>query len=312
MKINELLTEEELTEYGVWQAVKDIGTLGLNRLGGTLAKGSRTSPQKIDPVKIPKSVSQSQAQARAGAQYGNTIISKLGFTKDSWVGKLRQDMMAKAIRRKGLKAHNDAVVNNMKVATEAQSRISNLGLTAFTSAFFLYGVYDYLMSRWALDENDPNYENEIRKLNGEFILSFLIPRVFGAGLKLSSKIVTGLIKLTGHPRAAEMVRRWGGHVAKVGEAAALAFLQTDKGKEWLGQSILYVLARDYIGTGAEWLINLGKEYLPRVAAGAVGAVQGTSDYMSGKKDTTKDPDVDAYRNTDRPGTITKMMDPNYK
>jgi hypothetical protein len=299
MKLNELITEQEIAEWGM-------------NLAKNLFKGARTTPQKIDPVPIPKPINSKAAQARAGAQYGDTIISKLGFSKDSWVGKLRQNMMAKAIQRKGLKAHNDAVINNMKVATEAQARISNLGLTAFTTTLFLYGVYDYLMARWTLDENDPNYENEIKKLNGEFLLSFLIPRVIGAGLKLTSKMVTGIIKLTGHPRAAEMVRRWGGHVAKVGEAAALAFFQTDKGKEWLAESTLYIIARDFIGSGIEWLIDLGKEYLPRVAAGVTGAVQGTSDYMSGEKDATKDPGVDAYAKTDRPGTITKAMDPNYK
>ena len=184
----------------------------------------------------------------------------------------------------------------MAVATDRQNKFANLGMSIFTGTVFLYGLNDYFQARSALDENDPNYDKQINQLNGEFIASFLVPRILGAGLKWTSAGISKLIKMTGNPRAAEMVRRWGGHVARVGEAAALAFLQTDKGKKWLTDLIGETIG--IIGAGAEILIDIGKEAVELVKDIATGKVFSMPKFG------------DAYANTQFPGSVTKTFEPS--
>jgi len=105
MKLNELLTEEELDEFIIPLAAIGTGKLigaGARALGG-LWRGSRTLPANVSRVPIPKIPGQVAAQRQAAQQYAGTWWNKIGFSKNSTVGKWRIDSMKKAIIRQGEK-----------------------------------------------------------------------------------------------------------------------------------------------------------------------------------------------------------------
>jgi hypothetical protein len=289
MKVNELLSETEIDE------VLGAAFKGLWNAGASLMRGSRAAPGIRQAVKITKPIGKQQALRQATGQFNRSMLNKLGVSPNSWLGKARIESIAASLQRKGLKKFHNDVANNMAVATDTQNKFADLGMRIFTGGMFLYGLNDYLQARSALDENDPNYQEKLHQLNGEFITSFIVPKILGAGLKWTSAGISKLIKMTGNPRAAEMARRWGGHVARVGEAAALTFLQTDKGRKWLTD--LMGEAMGIIGAGAEMLIDLGK-----TVANSVG------DLVTGK--AFQMPNFgDAYAGTKHAGSVTKTFEP---
>ena len=308
MKLNELLTEEELDEFIIPLAAIGTGKLigaGARALGG-LWRGSRTLPANVSRVPIPKIPGQVAAQRQAAQQYAGTWWNKIGFSKNSTVGKWRIDSMKKAIIRQGEKNHQAAIVNNMQAATAAQEKLANLGVSFATTASLLYGTYDYLMSRWALDPKDPNYEEQLAKLNGEFIMGLIMPKVVGAIGKVGSKTIAKMIQATGFPRAAEVSRRWLGHVARVGEVAAMAWFRTDAGKKWFAETFPVIMGLfTSAGYALEKVIEFGKEVIDK---GPIGAIGGALDKIKNKL-----PKVgDAYRYTDRPGTVSNLSLPAFE
>jgi hypothetical protein len=309
MKINDLLTEEELDEViGTLAAGAAIGTgkligAGARALGG-LWRGSRTLPANVSRVPIPKIPGQVAAQRQAAQQYAGTWWNKIGFSQNSTVGKWRIDSMKKAIIRQGAKNHQAAIVNNMQAATAAQEKLANLGITIATTASVLYGTYDYLMSRWALDPKDPNYEEQLAKLNGEFIMGLIMPKVVGAIGKIGSKTIAKMIQATGFPIAAEVSRRWLGHVARVGEVAAMAWFRTDAGKKWFAETFPVIMGLfTSAGYALEKVIEFGTEAVQGIATMAKGAVN----YFTGKG-LPGGGFADPFDKTDRPKTITKSFD----
>lgn len=267
MKIDHLLTEEELQEFlGIGTA---LGAIGRGAAG--LMRGARTVPLNIGKTAIPKVPGQVAATRQAANQYAGTWWNKLGFSQNSTVGKWRINSMAKAIQKRGLQAHKSAIMQNMQAATAAQEKIANLGLSIASKGFFLYATYDYLMSRWALDPNDPNYEEQLAKLNGEFIMGFIMPKVVGALGKVSSKVIGKMIQATGFPRAGEVARRWLGHVARVGEVAAMAWFRTDAGKKWFAETFPAVMGLfKAAGYALESVIQFGKDVVDKGLGAAVG------------------------------------------
>jgi hypothetical protein len=308
MKLNELLNQSENQELDEFI----LPGLGLAARGaGMLFRGARNIPKNIPKVPVPRVPTNAGASRLATAQYNQGLVNKLGFSKDSAVGKWRIQSMSKAIQKRGIKARDQAIYQNMQAATAIQDKMANLGLKIVGTTTFLYSVYDYLMSRWALDPNDPGYNDQLTKLNGEFLMGFIVPKVIGGIGKITSGLVGGLMKMTGLPKAGEMVARWGRHVARVGEAAALVFLRTDEGKKWFAQTFASAMGLfTDAGYALEGLFKGASDVASDVADVASDFAKdpkGTADRMVDKVKSKLPKVHDAYADTPFPGSVTKMV-----
>lgn len=256
MKLKELVTEEELNEF----APLIMPALGLAaRAGMGLMRGAQVAPA-VGRAVVPKVANATRAGRMAQVQFGRSMLSKLGVSKNSWLGKQRISQIQNSIQRKGLKAHNDAVAKNLAVANAAKDRVANLGLVVTNSLLLAEGFHDYLMARDALDPNSPTYQEDLNRLTGEFVMGFLVAKFIGTGLKLTGKGLTKLLSGTSaSPKTREAVRLWSGLLARVGEAGALAmFMNNDKAKAALAYVFGGMLTNvgDIVNKGAEMLISL--------------------------------------------------------
>jgi hypothetical protein len=295
MKLNELLNEsenEELDEF-------ILPALGLAARGvGMLFRGARNIPKNIPKIPVPRVPTNASATRLATAQHNQSWVNKLGFSKDSTIGKWRIQSMSKAIQKRGIKARDEAIYNNMQAATAVQDKMANLGLKIVGTTTFFYSAYDYLMSRWALDPDDPNYNDQMAKLNGEFLMGFIVPKVIGGMGKITSGLVGKLMKMTGLPKAGEMAARWGRHVSRIGEAAALVFLRTDEGKKWFAQTFAAAMGL-FVDAG------YALEPLFKFASDVIKDPKGAMNDLVSK---IKLPKVhDAYAGTPFAGSVTKMV-----
>ena len=295
MKVNELLSEDELDE--IVAPLVSLGAMAAKGVGA-LMRGAKNTPKDISKVPVPSVPTTKQATKIAKQQYKDSWLNKLGFSKNSTVGKWRIDSMTKAVQKRGMKEKAKAIQHNMEVATSIQDKMANLGLSVVSTGFFFYATYDYLMSRWALDPNDPNYDAQLSKLNGEFLMGFIVPKVIGSIGKISSGLVGGLMKMTGLPKAGEMAARWGRHVSRVGEVAAMAWLRTDAGKKWFAQTFAAAMG---LFTDAGYAL----EGLFKLVSDVVKDPEGAVKDLWGK---IKLPKVhDAYAGTSAAGSVTKMV-----
>jgi hypothetical protein len=264
MKLNELLNEEELNEI----VPLIMPALGLAaRAGMGLMRGAQIAPA-VGRAVVPRVASATRAGRMAQVQFGRSMLSKLGISKNSWLGKQRIAQIQKSIQKKGLKAHEAAIAQNMAVANAAKDKLANFGLTVTNGIILAEGFHDYLMARSALDPNSPTYQEDLNKLTGEFVMGFLAAKFIGTGLKLTSKGVTKLIGSTSaSPKAKEAVRLWSGVVARIGEAGALAlFMNNEKAKAALANILGGAL------TTVGQIVNQGVELLMSVLVGAAALV----------------------------------------
>lgn len=301
--MHQLLSEEELNEL--------VGAaLALPfRAAGALIRGAGN---KITPgltkQALPSIASRASAQRMANQQFAQTVSARMGISPNSWLGKKQRASIAAKIRKDGRKAYEAAVYHNMQVVTQAQQRLSNIGLSIFNTAFFAYALNDYLKARWALDPNDKDYEQKLNQLNGEFIMGFVGGKIVGVLGKLTANTVGKLIKLSGLPKAGEYTKRWLSHVAKVGEAAAMVYFQTKDGKALITNLIGHDIMQA-IGAGVEW---------------TKGVVEQTISFLKDVWDEGLDAAVqkhlgvnmtipkfgDAYKDTKFAGTVTKTFEPS--
>lgn len=230
MKLKELVTEEELNEFAPFI----MPALGLAaRAGLGLMRGARVAPA-VGRAVVPRVASATRTGRMAQVQFGRSMLSKLGVSKNSWLGKQRIAQIQKSIQQKGLKAHEAAIAKNMAVANAGKDKLANLALSVTNGVLLAEGLHDYWMARTALDPNSPTYEEDLNKLTGEFITGFLAAKFIGVGLKLTGKGVSKLIGSSAGPKAKEAVRLWSGFLARAGEAGAMAlFLNNDKAKQAL-------------------------------------------------------------------------------
>jgi hypothetical protein len=274
MKLKDLVTEEELNEFAPFI----MPALGLAaRAGMGLMRGAQVAPA-VGRAVVPRVASATRTARMAQVQFGRSMLSKLGVSKNSWLGQQRIAQIQKSIQRKGLKAHNDAVTKNLAVANAAKDKVANLGLVLTNSLLLAEGFHDYLMARDALDPNSPTYQEDLNKLTGEFVMGFLAAKFIGTGLKLTGKGVTKLLSYTSaSPKAREAVRLWSGILARIGEAGALAmFMNNDKAKAGLAHVFggLLTDVGEIANKGAEMLISLfvvGAAVVKTAAKTATGA-----------------------------------------
>ena len=280
MKLKELVTEEELNEF----APLIMPALGLAaRAGMGLMRGAQVAPA-VGRAVVPRVASATRTARMAQVQFGRSMLSKLGIRKNRWLGKKRIAQIQQSIQKKGLKAHESAIAQNMAVANAGKDRLANFGLTVTNSVLLAEGFHDYLMARQALDPNSPTCQEDLNKLTGEFVAGFLAAKFIGTGLKLTGNGITKLISTTStSPKTKEAVRLWSGYVARAGEAAALAlFMNNDKAKEALANLLGGTL------TGIGEITNLGIDILTKLFIGAAALVKTGVKTATGAYDNEKD------------------------
>jgi hypothetical protein len=245
MKINEFLNEsdneqlDELLGLGLGLAARGIG-----KLGGALLRGSTTGRQTI------KSLGPSVAPTMAGSMSrADRVLQRAGIDTSTWLNSKWRDVLAWQIQRKGMKAFKagqSAAYENGKIAANI---VSDLGLKGFGLATLAYDFTSYYHTRQALQEkyaDDPDrLDQELTSLNVSTVASLFLPRVVGSVGRLSSKAVGAIIGKVS-PLAGAKVKYWGGMVAKLGEAGAMAYFRSDKGKQWLADALAFVT----LGIGA--------------------------------------------------------------
>ena len=207
MKVQEIIAEERTDEI-----------LGLALRGlGALARGAKTGAQAIG--------------ARPIAKAGEIAARYRGLPK--WA--------ANALRGRDIRA--------LKAAREAyRARAVNMAVDALgddilkwvTRLAIVDGIYDYYTISSFLEDqlrqgkiSQQEYDDSLTQLRGQFVASILVPRLAGGATKMTTGLVGAIVKKLGGVRAGEAIRFWGGTVAKVGEASALAIFSTDAGKKWL-------------------------------------------------------------------------------
>jgi len=255
MKINEFLNEsdneqlDELLGLGLGLAARGIG-----KLGGALLRGSSTGRQAI------QSVGRRVAPTMAGSMSkADHILQRAGIDTSTWLNSKWRDVLAWQIQRKGMKAFKAgqaAAYNNGKIAANI---VSDLGLKGFGLATLAYDLTSYYHTRQALEEkyaNDPErLDQELTSLNVSTVASLFLPRVVGSVGRLGSKAVGAIIGKIGGPLAGAKFKYWGGMVAKLGEAGAMAYFRSDKGKQWLADALAFVTLG--IGTASGIISALG-------------------------------------------------------
>lgn len=211
MKIHEIVTEERTDEV--------LGTV--LRGIGALARGAKTGVQNIG--------------ARPIARAGEIAARYRGLP--GW--------MAKWARGRDLKALKAArVAYKTRAANVAADALGDEVLKWVTRAAIIDGIYDYYTASYFLEDqlkdgkiSQEEHDKALTELRGQFIASILVPRLAGGATKITTGLVGGIVSKLGGTRSGEAIRFWGGTVAKIGEASALALLSTDAGKKWLTESM---------------------------------------------------------------------------
>ena len=207
MKVNEIIAEERTDEI-IGAVLKGIGAL---------ARGAKTGIKDIG--KLPSAI-------RTKNMFSNSIWGKYARSR-----LVRQTRNARQLYR-------------VRAENFAKDALGDEILKWTTRIALADGIYDYYSASSLLDDLLKNgeitkeqYDEDLTKLRGLFVTSILVPRLAGGLTKVSTGLVGSIISKLGGPRAGEAIRFWGGTVAKVGEASALAYFSTDAGKKWLTDSM---------------------------------------------------------------------------
>lgn len=271
MKINELLNEsdnEQLDE--ILGTLLGLGARGIGKLGGALLKGSKTGKQAMQAVTHRVAPAMAASTSKA-----DRILRTSGVDTSTWLNSKWRDVLAWQIQRKGMKAFKlsqAAAYENGKISANL---VSDLGLTGFGLATLAYDLSSYYHTRQALEEkyaNDPDkLDQALIELNVGTVASVFLPRVIGSLGKMTSTTVGAIIGKIAGPRAGAFTKFWGGMVAKVGEATAMAIFRSDAGKKWLADSLAFVSAG--IGTASKLISALGN--LIEAAGGVISDIFNT-------------------------------------
>jgi len=266
MKINELLNEsdnEQLDE--ILGTLLGLGARGIGKLGGALLKGSKTGKQAVQAVTHRVAPTMAASTGKA-----DRILRGAGIDTSTWLNSKWRDVLAWQIQRKGMKAFKlsqAAAYENGKIAANL---VGDLGLSGFGLATLAYDLTSYYHTRQVLEEkyaNDPDKLNdELASLNVSTVASIFLPRVVGSLGKMSSGVVGAIIGKVAGPRAGAITKFWGGTIAKVGEASAMAIFRSDAGKKWLADSLAFISAG--IGSASKIISALGDLF--KAAGGVIG------------------------------------------
>lgn len=215
MKVNEIISEERTDEI--------LGTLAKG--AAALFRGAKTGVQALPAV-------------RPVAKAGEIAARYRDLPK--WWGNIFRARDLKAL--KAARATYRARVVNVAADSLGDDILKWAGRIAI-----LDGIYDYYTAKFYLDDqlkkgmSQEEYDDALTKLRGQFWTAILVPRMAGSISKGTTNVIGAIVTKLGGPRAGEAIRFWGGTMAKGGEAAALAFFSTDKGKQWLADSVGFLV-----------------------------------------------------------------------
>jgi hypothetical protein len=250
MKVTELLNESRTDEV-VGAALRGIG-----------AAGKALFPKAARPDALNVTGATTRYQAGKGAVQA---VRAAGLDPKSFLGR----MMKKSIYKDALK--------NIKTyqAQATQKALEILGDRGLQFANLLYigdSIYDYYTAKAILDEKLKNgslskddYEKELTELRGQLITGFLVPKIAGGITRLTAGNATNLtswiIKTAGFPKQAIMLTALKDLTIKGGQAAMLAFFSTDAGRQWLSDTVGFLV------TGVGNIGDLAASYLDYAKAG---------------------------------------------